>query len=89
MTHHGKVQSNLKSLILTWQAEHNDRLPYAQLAEDTGLSTNFVYRLYHDNWQHMDREKLQALCDFFDCTPNDLLWGNERDDGVGELAAED
>jgi len=68
------IESNLEKKILAWQAQNGRRLTLREIAEHTGLSVNFIHRFRHDDWQMIARDKLAALCAFFACTPDDLLW---------------
>jgi DNA-binding Xre family transcriptional regulator len=73
------IKSNLEKKILAWQAQNGRRLTLRELSEKTGLSVNFIHRFRHDDWQMIARDKLTALCAFFACTPDELLWDNSAD----------
>jgi len=81
------IRSNLTSVIGQWQAQHNRRLPLRELAELTGLSKDFLYRFQNDQVQLLDLEKLQVLCNFFQVTPDALLWTEDGDNGGKNLPA--
>lgn len=68
------IKSLLPARMGQWQAEHNQALLVPDLAEKTGLSPDFLYRLYNNTIKRLDLDKLEVLCTFFSCTPNDLLW---------------
>lgn len=51
--------------LRNWTAQH--------LATELGLDARTVSRLRSARVSRIDPELFQALCDVFDCTPNDLL----------------
>jgi len=61
--------------VLTTWAEDN----HPEVAEP-GLSVNFLHRMKHNEVDYLSLEKLGLLCEFFDCTPNDLLWQSNGDE---------
>lgn len=71
------IRCRLKQIMLEWQAEHGEKLPYQKLADATGTTVNFIYRMVHDDWRQISRTKLGALCAFFDCTVDRLLWEDD------------
>lgn len=56
-------------VLTAWAEEH---FPGA----DAALSVNFLHRMKHGEVDYLSLEKLGLLCEFFGCTPNDLLWSN-------------
>lgn len=68
------IQSRLAARMGDWQAAHNRTLSIPELVELTGISRDFLYRFHNNDIQRLDLDKLERLCTFFGCTPNDLLW---------------
>jgi putative transcriptional regulator len=61
------VKNNLRLLM----AEH--RVNITQLAAATGISRNTLSSIYHERTTRMDFKTVTMLCNYFECTPNDLL----------------
>ncbi len=74
------ITSKLEAALGKWQARHNRRLSIEELEEKTGLSIFFLYRFKAGKIKRLDLDKLQILCDFFQVTPNDLIWEDNGDD---------
>jgi len=68
------IQTRLNQMILDWQSTQGRNLTHQQIADATGLSLNFIHRFRAGDLVGVKLAKLGALCDFFKCTPNDLLW---------------
>ena len=68
------IKSQLAGQMGRWQAAHNEALLIPDLADKTGISRDFLYRFYNDEVIRLDLDKLETLCVFFGCTPNDLIW---------------
>lgn len=49
------------------------RLKVIDLARELGIKRNAIDLLYKDEAKRVDLELLNQLCDFFECTPNDIL----------------
>ncbi|MBD8025563.1 helix-turn-helix transcriptional regulator [Ureibacillus sp. Re31] len=43
------------------------------LSEKTGISRNAIANIYHEKTTRIDLKTISKLCNFFGCTPNDLL----------------
>lgn len=81
------VRSNLKKYMgeMTQKLGFEVR-PY-HLAKATGLRSESITRWLSDEpLQKIDPGVLTALCDYFGCTPNDMLITEEVDDQEAELA---
>jgi len=78
------IKSQLAALMGRWQAQHNESMSIPDLVRKTGLSRDFLYRFYNDEIRRLDLDKLAALCRFFDCTPNDLLWSSDHSENGAE-----
>ncbi len=68
------IRPSLLSATSKWQIRHSEKLSIPMLAERTGLDKGFLYRFQNGEIQRLDLDKLATLCQFFACTPNDLLW---------------
>ncbi|PWA12150.1 hypothetical protein DCC39_07465 [Pueribacillus theae] len=45
----------------------------SQLSEVTGISRNTITNIYHEKNKRIDFNTIKTLCNFFNCTPNDLI----------------
>lgn len=46
---------------------------FVYLEEKTGITRKTLAKLYNDEGKGIDYSTLNALCQFFDCQPGDLL----------------
>lgn len=67
------IKIELESAVLQWQAKHNRRLTYEELAERAGISIAALYRIKSGSMITPDLRKLNALCKALECEPGDLL----------------
>jgi CBS domain-containing protein len=68
------ITLNLNVLIAQWeQANPGHKLTLRKLSDLVGVNKNTLGRLKSGNAERVDLSVLDALCRFFDCTPNDLL----------------
>ncbi len=68
------ITMNLNVLIAQWeQANPGHKLTLRKLSDLVGVNKNTLGRLKSGNAERVDLSVLDALCRFFDCTPNDLL----------------
>jgi len=74
------IKSRLDQIILEWQVQQGRRVTLRELEQETGLSRSFLHQIRNDDFTMIHRDKLQTLCTFFSCTPNDLLWVDHPDE---------
>jgi hypothetical protein len=80
------IKSQLDRMIGQWSMKHNRPITIRELADqlaDEGITADFLYRFRaidlaasgDDTYaiMRLDLRKLQVLCDFFGCTPDQLL----------------
>lgn len=60
-----KVTSALRSLMLQWQLDKEQRLTIPQLAQETGLSERALRRWANTDMKSFDAAVLAQLCHFF------------------------
>lgn len=46
-------------------------------AKDTGIAYNTLLKLEKNQMKTIDFSVLDKLCEYFECSPNDLLWENK------------
>lgn len=49
------------------------RINKAELSRHTGISYSSVKNLYYDRTKGIEYETLNKLCNYLECTPNDIL----------------
>jgi CBS domain-containing protein len=65
---------NLNVIIAHWEQTHpGQKLTLRRLSDLTGINKNTLGRLRGGTAERLDLSTLDALCTFFNCTPNDLL----------------
>jgi putative transcriptional regulator len=67
------IKLNLDRAIFQWQAKHNEKLTYAELAKRAGISEPTIYRLTSGQPTKIDLGKLNRICKVLECDPGDLL----------------
>ena len=63
----------LDRAIFEWQVRHSQRMTYAELARQTGISLPTLYRMKSGEMNHPDLRKINAICKVLECQPGDLL----------------
>lgn len=61
------MENNLRVLMAI------KKVGITQLAADTKIARTTLYKMYYEKSQSISYEILRKLCDYFECTPNDLL----------------
>ena len=50
-----------------------DGVPYTELAEKIGISRTTLYSLMKDNWQQIQRDTIEKVCEYFHCNIDSLF----------------
>ena len=78
------ITLNLNVLMAQWeQANPGEKLTLRRLSELASVNKNTLGRLKSGTAERIDLGTLNALCRFFNCTPNDILLYAEGGRGVG------
>ncbi len=84
------ITLNLNVLIAHWEQLHPGRkLTLRTLSDRVGVNKNTLGRLRSGTAVRLDLSTLDALCRFFDCTPNDLLIFSKEGQGVARVEERD
>ncbi len=67
------IKFNLDYAIFRWQATHNEKMTYAELAKRAGISEPSIYRLTSGQPTKIDLGKLNRICKVLECEPGELL----------------
>lgn len=67
------VKSNLAILLAERQKRTGKRLSSRALARETGINEYTVRGFVNDTLSEFPRAAITALCQYFDCSPGDLL----------------
>lgn len=65
--------NRLPALIGKKQQEDNRVISVAQLAEDTGVSRETIYKWISGEANRFDGKVIEAFCRYFNCNVGDLL----------------
>lgn len=71
------VYIDIEPALLKWQAKHNQRMTYEQLAERTEITIAALYRIKSGKMIAPDLRKINALCKVLECEPGDLFFREE------------
>lgn len=64
---------DIEPAVLKWQAKHNQRLTYDELAQRAGISIAALYRIKSGDMIAPDLRKINQLCKVLECEPGDLI----------------
>ena|SRR5436305_1460556 len=67
------IELQIDKAIYRWQAKHNEKMTYAELAKRAGISEPTIYRLTSGQPTKLDLAKLNRICKVLECEPGDLL----------------
>lgn len=67
------IKSNLKQLILDKSAGNGHRITYAEISEETGLSTTTITKLANNQSQMVGLGTMEKLCEYFGVGVGDVL----------------
>jgi putative transcriptional regulator len=67
------IKLNFDQAIFKWQAKHNERMTYAELAKRASITEPTIYRLTSGQATKLDLDKLNRICKVLECEPGDLL----------------
>ncbi len=74
---------NLNVIMAHWEQAHpGEKLTLRRLSDLTGINKNTLGRLRGGTAERLDLSTLDALCIFFNCTPNELLLFSTEGQGV-------
>lgn len=76
-------RENVRHTIRQWSKVLNAWAEEKYPGTDADLSVNFLHRMRHGQMEYLSLPKLCLLCQFFGCTPNDLLWSENEKEGSG------
>lgn len=54
-------------------AEKSPQLTQRQLARELGVGTATIGRLHNNNFERVDKQTIEKLCNYFDCRLDDLF----------------
>ncbi|MCA9886485.1 MAG: helix-turn-helix transcriptional regulator [Anaerolineaceae bacterium] len=64
---------DIEPALLRWQAEHNERLTYEELAKRAEISIAALYRMKSGAMIAPDLRKINQLCKVLECEPGDII----------------
>ena len=67
------IQSRLRVLIAEKESCEGHKLRYDDIAAETGLSKNTIYKLVNNMTGRIDFDTLDALCRYFECQPGEVI----------------
>ncbi|NDJ77262.1 MAG: helix-turn-helix transcriptional regulator, partial [Chloroflexi bacterium] len=74
------VYIDIEPALLRWQARHNQRMTYEELARQAGITIAALYRIKSGKMLSPDLRKINALCKVLECEPGDLFFREETSD---------
>jgi CBS domain-containing protein len=84
------IALNLNVVMAQWEQAHpGEKLTLRRLSDLVGVNKNTLGRLRSGTAERLDLRTLDALCRFFNCTPNDLLLFSNEGHGVAAAQRRD
>jgi putative transcriptional regulator len=74
------VYIDIEPALLRWQAKHNQRMTYEELAERAEITVAALYRIKSGRMLTPDLRKINALCKVLECEPGDLIFRKQTGD---------
>jgi putative transcriptional regulator len=74
------VYIDIEPALLRWQARHNQRMTYEELADKADISIAALYRIKSGKMISPDLRKINAICKVLECDPGDLFFREETKD---------
>lgn len=68
-----KIQNNFKILRARKEQQMGRNLTYAEIYNDTGISSSILSGYASGSIRRYDEETLMRLCEYFGCSLSDLL----------------
>lgn len=56
------------------------KINQTQITEDTGINKNTISKYCNNTFEKIDKNHIDLLCKYFQCTPNDLIQINDNVD---------
>ncbi|MBX3083919.1 MAG: helix-turn-helix transcriptional regulator [Anaerolineae bacterium] len=78
------IKLEIDKAMLQWQARHNQRMTYAELAKEIGISLATLNRMKNGDMTNPDLRKINLLCKVLECDLPQLM---VRYDTALDLAA--
>jgi transcriptional regulator with XRE-family HTH domain len=69
----GKIRNRFKILLLQKAVQEGEPISLREVARRTGVNVSTWSAWLNNRVTRYDADKLAALCEFFGCTPGDLL----------------
>jgi putative transcriptional regulator len=69
-----------RNLKLSESGEPSKRLTQRKLADETKVATTTINRLFNNDFDRVDRQTVEKLCNYFGCEVGDLLVMREVDE---------
>lgn len=67
------IRLQLRELLTQREEHENRRIRLAEVAQATGISTSSLSAMINNQTDRVSLQALAALCDYFGCTPAELL----------------
>ena len=64
---------NLRNQMYSKSIKDNKKITYSDISKDTGISLNTLSKMSARKDANVTVSTVFKLCDYFNCTPNDLL----------------
>jgi putative transcriptional regulator len=64
---------HIRDLMLRKSVKTNKKITYDTITEETGISKMTLSRMSSQRGYNATVENIERLCNYFQCTPNDLI----------------
>ncbi len=68
-----RIISRFRILLAEKETREHRRISLQKVSEDTGISIYTIKKLNSDDLKEFPMEAMNALCQYFECTPGELF----------------
>lgn len=67
------IRSNLRVLHALKEANEARKIPYREIHAETGVAESIISAWMNNKVRQYDANTIDRFCDFYECTPGDLI----------------
>ena len=76
------IRSNLFLLHSKKESHDKRRIPYSEVSRETGVTKAQISHWMNDKIKMFSKETVEKLCNYYECTPGDLIVQTSRNRGT-------
>jgi DNA-binding Xre family transcriptional regulator len=68
-----QIRIDIDTPLFKWQARHNERMTYVELARRAGITIPTFNRIKSGKCKNPDLRKIAKICEVLECDPSDIF----------------